>query len=62
MMAAGQVGTESSAGGWEVNGWRGNGWKIWGQAGVEGMKLGSLPVRLPLSLMGNWLHRRLRAH
>jgi len=28
---------------------------------VEELKLDRLSVRLPLSLMGNWLHRRLRA-
>ena len=63
-MAAGQVGIESSGGVGRLDGWRWKGWKIWGQGGVNEMELGRgrLPVRLPLSLMGNWFQHRLRAH
>lgn len=59
MMAAGQVGTESSKG---VGRWM-DGREMGGKCGGrEEMKLGSLSVRLPLGLMGNWSHRSLRAH
>lgn len=63
MMAAGQVGIESSA---SVGRWmdRGEiGGKFGGREGWKEMKLGRgrLSVRPPLSLMGNWFHRRLRA-
>lgn len=61
MIAAGQVGTESSvgAGRWMDGGEMGG--KFRAREGLEEMKSGSLSVRLPLSLMGNRLHRRLRA-